>query len=213
VYYFAMSHVAVENIRPVLETLRLWEPTMYKAVQKDIKDTAYFVVANTAHAFPAQPWTSRRGVNWTKYGRTQRGRRPKGGAGAEFPRYKLSDVRKGVDAKVGGRKRRDGSYPIVTIRQKNAGGQIYDLALNNQKLGKESFVRNLNAMKAPSRVMWPTVLKYKPRLEKKVEIIIKRVEREFSLQIAMEAQRRANLSISASRQSRNALGQFGKFVR
>lgn len=202
--------VVVDGIKPVLETLRMFEPTVYKRIQKDIANRGKFIVTKVKQEFPVQPWEATNPVNWTLYGRTKRGRKPEGTAGASFPRYRISDVRKGVAVRVGGRKRRDGTYPIMTIRQTNAGGVIYDLAKNNRTAGKESFVRNLNATGKPSRVMWPTVLKNKKSVEVGVMKIVNEVEKQFSAQIARESLRRQNQSIQASKQVRNALGQFGK---
>lgn len=206
-----MSYVAVENVKPVLETLRLWEPTMYKEVQKEIVSEGKFIAEEIKFKFPKEPWLSKKGViNWTRYGRIDRGRKPTGATGASFPRYRISDVQKGVRAKAGGRKRRDGSYPILTLQQRNAAGMIYDLATLNRTIGKESFVKNLNKTSAPSRVMWPTVLRHERRINYKVNKIIERVEKQFSVQISLETQRRQNASIRAARQTRNVLGQFGR---
>jgi hypothetical protein len=205
-----MSTIAVQNVKPVLETLRMLEPTLYKTIQKEIVSEGNFIVEEIKFKFPKEPWESRRGVNWTKYGRTQRGRKPKGATGSAFPRYRINDVRKGVRAKAGGRKRRDGSYPILTIQQRNAAGVIFDLATLNRTIGKDSFVRNLNKVSSPSRVMYPTVLRHKKRLDYKINRIVEKVEKEFQLEIRMESTRRQNASIRASRQARNALGQFGR---
>lgn len=209
-----MSVIAVEGIKPVLETLRMVEPEMYKRIQKEIAGTAEFIVQDVRSKFPVQPWKSSKPINWMLYGRTKAGKRPEGQSGAEFPRYKIEDVRKGVKAKVGGRKnRKTGTYPILTIQQKNAGGMIYDLANETRTTGKEQFVKNLQSMGSPSRVMYPTVEKHnKSKVVVEVEKIVERVEKQFEHQIAMEARRRANASINASKQTRNALGQFSKAV-
>jgi hypothetical protein len=207
-----MSTIAVQNVKPVLEALRMLEPTLYKTIQKEIVSEGNFVAEEIKFKFPKEPWESRRGVNWTKYGRTQRGRKPEGATGAAFPRYRLSDVRKGVRSKAGGRKRRDGSYPILTIQQRNAAGVIFDLATINRTVGKDSFVRNLNKVGSPSRIMWPTVLRHKKRLDYKINKIVEKVEKQFKLEIRMESMRRQNASIRASRQARNALGQFGRML-
>lgn len=204
-------NVAVEGIKPTLEVLRLLEPDLYKTVQKEIADTAQFLVVQVKNKFPTEPWDSAKPINWTRYGRTKRGKKPNNDTGASFPRYVIADVRKGVKAKVGGRKNRTtGTYPILTIQQTNAGGMIYDLATNSRTKGKEQFVKNLNNMGSPSRVMWPTVTKYKQNVHADVMKIVERVEKQFETQIELETKRRADASIRASKQTRNALGQFGK---
>jgi hypothetical protein len=206
-----VNTVAVYGIKPTLEVLRLVEPDLYKSVQKEIAGTAQFLVVQVKNKFPNEPWDSSKPINWTRYGRTRRGKKPDNDTGASFPRYKIADVRKGVKAKVGGRKNRTtGVYPILTIQQTNAGGMIYDLAKHSRTKGKESFVKNLKTMGEPSRVMWPTVEKYKSNVHSDVMRIVNRVQKQFETQIELESQRRANASIRASQQTRNALGQFGK---
>lgn len=206
-----VMNIAVYGVQPTLEVLRLLEPSMYKSVQTEIADTAQFLVVQVRNKFPTEPWDSAKPINWTRYGRTRRGKKPDNDVGASFPRYKISDVRKGVKAKVGGRKNRTtGTYPILTIQQTNAGGMIYDLAMNSRTRGKEQFIKNLRTSGSASRVMWPTVDKYKRNVHDEVMRIVRRVEKQFEHEIALETQRRANASIRAGQQTRNALGQFGK---
>ena len=66
--------------------------------------------------------------------------------------YDPKKVRKGVTIQVGGRARA-GSFPLVTLIQKDAGGAFYDLAgLRDQS---SPFVKNLTAGYGPAqRGMW-----------------------------------------------------------
>jgi len=209
--------VAVHGVEATVQYLRRFEKEAYKEVKKKMVMAAKPTVDAVRREFPKEPWDSRRGVKWAKYGRVDRGRRPKGSSGASFPRYQQNLVKSGVKADDGSRRRRaDGTYTILRIKQTNSAGVIYDLAKNTQTRGKESFVKNLNKKKRGkpnSRVMWPTVQKHIPQLTKSVDLILKDLEKKFTVEIAMEGQRRLASSKRASSQSRNVLGQFGKAVR
>lgn len=210
--------MGVHGVGPTLEVLRKLEPALYKSIASEMKSTATPVVAAVKGAFPLEPWstTSRRGNQWSKYGRTKKGRKPSDEVGASFPKYDISGIRQGVSAQVGGRKIRRGpnagAYPILRIRQTNAAGQIYDLAKLNRTTGRESFVKNLNSEGSPSRIMWPTVTRALPLIMTKLNMTIGKVEREFTAEIASETALRQTRSTNSARQARNALGQFGRFL-
>lgn len=209
-----LNQTLVHGIKPVLESLRQLEPETYKQIVDDLKDNTNDLRVAVMNDFPDKPWDSSTGkINWEKYGRTQRGRRPKGAAGATFPRWQSAKVKRGVSIKVGGRKvRRTNSYPILRIVQSDGAGQIYDLAKNQQGAGSggRQFVANLNAKGKPSRVMWKSAAKNYPLVERKVERILDDIGKRFTAQIALETNKRNAQSIRASKQARTALGRFGK---
>lgn len=203
----------VHGIKPVLQTLQQLERQTYNQIVKDLKNSTEPLRVAVANDFPDKPWKSSTGViNWTKYGRTKRGRKPPDAAGASFPIWDSKKVKKGVQVKVGGRKvRRTNSYPILRVVQSNAAGAIWDLAKNQQGQGQvgKQFVRNLNATGKPSRVMWKSVPKYLPLVEKQIDKIIDDIGKRFTAQIASSTERRNAQSVRASKQMRNALGRFG----
>jgi hypothetical protein len=200
----------VVGVAPVLQALKRLEPETFKQVSKDIKNKVEPLRVNVADGFPAKPWQSSKEINWIKYGRTTRGRKPKGSAGASFPKYDVKKAKRGVTVVVGGRKiRRTNSYPIVRIKQSDAGASIYDLAKLNRTDKKDQFVKNLNATGSPSRVMWKRVKSNMPLVEKDLDKIIADIQSRFTVQIANETTKRANSSIQARSQSRNAFGRFG----
>ena len=207
--------VAVHGVSSTLSYLRRFERDLYKNIRKELIKSAQPTVRVVAANFPKQPWDSKRGVNWTKYGRTERGRKPAGASGASFPRYQMAKVRRGVKADTGSSRRRlDGTYTILRIKQVDAAGAIYDLAKNQQTLqpDRSSFVKNLNRAKRGqpnSRVMWPTVEKQLPSLIVETEKIIRKIEGLYTAEIAADTGRRAAQSARATKQVRNALGQFG----
>jgi len=200
----------VVGVAPVLQALKRLEPETFKQVSKDIKNKVEPLRAKVAEGFPAHPWTSSKQINWIKYGRTSRGRKPAGGAGASFPKYDVKKAKRGVSVVVGGRKiRRTNSYPIVRIKQSDAGASIFDLATLNRTDKKDQFVKNLNKTGSPSRVMWKRVKNYMPLVEKDLDKIIADIQSRFTVQIANETTKRANSSIQARSQNRNAFGRFG----
>jgi hypothetical protein len=211
-----LNQTMVHGIKPVLEVLRTLERDTYKQIVDDLKDNTNDLRVAVMNDFPDKPWNSSTGkINWTKYGRTQRGRKPKDSAGASFPRWQASKVKRGVSIKVGGRKvRRTNSYPILRIVQSDGAGQIYDLAKNQQGSGfvGKQFVQNLNASGKPSRVMWKSAAKNYPLVEHKVMRIINDVEKRFTAQISRQTELRTAQSIRASKQARTALGRFGKML-
>jgi hypothetical protein len=198
----------------VLQALRQLEPETYKIIVADLKNSTNDLRVLVANDFPDNPWKSSTGnINWTKYGRTKRGRKMNDTAGADFPRWNAGKVKRGVTVQVGGRKvRRTNSYPILRIKQSDAAGSIYDLAKTQRGAGKigQQFVRNLNATGTPSRVMWKSVPKYYPLVEHKVDKILDDIGKRFTAQIALDTTKRNKQSIQASGQLRNALGRFGR---
>jgi hypothetical protein len=204
----------VHGVAPVLQTLKQLEPDIYKQISEDLKSRAKPMRDYVAAGFPNQPWKSATGnVNWTKYGRTTRGRKGKGNAGASFPKYEVEQVREGVTIQIGGRKvRRTNSYPILRVRQGDAAGSVYDLASKNRSGTKagQQFVGNLNGTGQASRVMWKRTKASYPTVENSVMQSINAIERRFTARIALETERRNAQSIRATKQVRNALGRFGR---
>lgn len=205
----------VHGVAPVLESLRILERETYKMIEADLKNATEPLRVAVANDFPDKPWKSSTGViNWTKYGRTRRGRKPKGAAGASFPKWDSKKVKKGVQVKVGGRKvKRTNSFPILRVVQSDAAGSIWDLAKTQRGAGTvgKQFVNNLNTNPTqPSRVMWKSVAKNLPMVEKKIYKIIDDIGKRFSAQIASQTDKRNAQSVRVSKQARTALGRFGK---
>jgi hypothetical protein len=211
--------VAVHGVQSTIAYLRRFEKDLYKNIRKELINSARPTVSAVAAEFPKEPWDSSRGVKWTKYGRTERGRKPAGASGASFPRYQHTKVRRGVKADTGSSRRRsDGTYAILRIKQTDAAGAIYDLAKNQQTTvpDRGSFVKNLNNAKRGkpnSRVMWPTVEKHLPELIQATEKILRDIEQMYSAQIAADSAQRQAASARATKQVRNAAGQFKANVK
>jgi cell division septum initiation protein DivIVA len=199
----------VHGVAPVLQALKQLEPDLYKTITADLKSKADPLRAHVSAGFPDKPYPSNGVLNWTKYGRTTRGRKPSGSGAVSFPKYDGKKARRGVTVQVGGRKvRRTNSYPIMRIKQSDAAGSIYDLAKNADK--NRQFVLNLARSGEPSRVMWRRTKSGFPMIQKSVMATIDQIGKRYTRQIASETERRNNQSIRASAQARNALGRFGK---
>lgn len=200
----------VHGVAPVLQALKQLEPDLYKEITADLKSKADPLRAYVSAGFPDKPYPSNKGViNWTKYGRTTRGRKPSGSAGVSFPKYDGKKARKGVTVQVGGRKvRRTNSYPIMRIKQSDAAGSIYDLAKNADK--NRQFVLNLAKSGDPSRVMWRRTKAGFPMVQKSVMASVNQIGKRFTAEIASETERRTAQSVRAMSQARTALGRFGK---
>lgn len=204
----------IYGLKSTLEVLRRFEPDLYKQIQKDLKGKSEPLRQTVVAAFPEKPWNSSNVIYWTKYGRTKRGRKPSGQAGASFPKYDPAVVKRGVVSQAGGRKitrgRNAGAYPILRIKQVSAAGAIYDLAKDNVSGTAQSakFVANLATQGQPSRVMWKTIQKNYFLIERDVTAIVNSVEKRFNAQIAAEDERRAASSARASVRTRDILGRF-----
>lgn len=205
---------AVHGIQSTIQYLQRFEREVFKEIRKELVDSAKPIVVAVQDEFPETPWDSKRGVNWTKYGRTQRGRKSPSSAGPSFPRYQYSKVKRGVKADTGSTRRRsDGTYTILRIKQTDAAGSIYDLAKNTQTANAASFINNLNKSKRGqpnSRVMFPTVEKQMPKVLHNIMRILDKIEARYSAEIATDTQTRAAQSSRAQNQLRNVLGRFGK---
>ena len=205
-----VSQTMVHGVAPVLQALKQLEPELYKAITADLKNKAEPMRTYVAAGFPDKPYPSATGViNWTRYGRTTRGRKSAGASGSSFPKYDGKKARKGVTVVVGGRKvRRTNSYPILRIKQSDAAGSVYDLAKNENK--NSQFVKNLAKAGDPSRVMWRRTKASFPMVQKEITQVIDDIGRRFTAEIATETERRNAQSVRASSQVRTALGRFGK---
>ena len=205
---------AVHGVQSTIQYLQRFEREVFKEIRKELIDSAKPIVVAVQDEFPKQPWDSKRGVNWTKYGRTQRGRKSPSSAGPSFPRYQYGKVKRGVKADTGSTRRRsDGTYTILRIKQTDAAASIYDLAKQTRTANAASFITNLNNTKRGqpnSRVMFPTVIKAMPKVINDVMKILDKIESRYSAEIAADTQTRAAQSARASKQVRNLLGQFGK---
>lgn len=197
--------IGVYGVKSTLEYLRRFEPDAYKQVTSNIRRVAEPVRSAVAQTFPSSSGLE----NWDRYGHLtkQKQKTNRGASGYTFPRYKITDVRKGVKTQVGGRKiKSTNTYPILRIKQTDGAGQIFDLAAEGHSAAGRAFVAKIEGK--ASRVMWPTVKKKMPLIRGDISKTMNEVEKRFSAEIAIDLDKRAKLSASAKRQVRDALGRF-----
>lgn len=210
------ASINVFGVKSTLEYLRRFEPDAYKSVTRQMTATAKPLVKQTASLFPANPGLVRsNGVRqWNLYGHDHKRKQKsdKGESGYTFPRYDITQVRRGVKSKVGGRKNRTtNSYPILRIIQDNGAGQIFDLADEGHNSAGRAFVKALPGKR--SRVMWRSIRRGMPLIQRDIMQALKEEEKRYSDKIAIDMDKRAKLSASSARQVRDALGRFGRMVR
>lgn len=206
--------VAVHGIQSTIQYLQRFEREVFNDVKKDLIKQAQPLVQRVASEFPDKPFDTSGTNHWVKYGRTERGRKSADSAGPSFPRWQATKVRRGVKADTGARRRRsDGTYTILRIKQTDAAASIFDLAKNTNVSGfGENFVKLLNTKmrgKPQSRVMYPTVEKNLTMVIGQVERILAKIEKRYSAEIASDTMMREAASARAKLRTRNVLGQFG----
>lgn len=204
---------SIEGLKSTLNELRYLDRTLYNEINKAIKEPLKQKVADpVAEQFPSNSdvlsrWVVREGKTTSK-SRT---------GGQRLPAYDSAAARKGVGVVIGGRKKTDvmtgdTTYPIAKIRQKDAGGSVYDMAGADNPSSR--FVQNLQnkSNKTASREMWRGVENRYPIIEGEIRSILDDAEEIVSDRLSARggySEYQAS-SARASAQSRNAsTGRFG----
>ena len=99
---------------------------------------------------------------------TQPARNPRSRGGAGWPSWDQSVIRAGISVtKAEGKVRRDYTTSAGALKNRSAAGVIYELAGRKNKTG--NFISNLeNKEGNASRLVWKSVDKNRPRIEKNV---------------------------------------------
>lgn len=203
----------IEGVKATLNELRYLDRTLYGEITKAIKEPLKQKVANpVAQQFPSNSevlsrWVVREGKTTSK-SRT---------GSQRLPAYDAASARKGVGVVVGGRKKVDvltgtTTHPIAKIRQKDAGGSVYDMA--GAANPSSRFVQNLKTKsgKTASREMWRGVESRYPVIEGEIRSILDAAEAMVSDRLSARGglSEYQAASARASAQSRNAAtGRFG----
>lgn len=141
----------IENIPDMIRTLRQIDPELRKEAAREIRAIGRSVAADAKAQIPEAPLSG-----WSHAGRT--GFRP-------------AEVRRGVTAKVKfSAKRTRDTIPLLTLHQKSAAGEIFDMAgrkSSGDTAQGRAMIRALNSRSGrASRYMWPTVERNLPRVER-----------------------------------------------
>lgn len=166
--------VAVEynGLAATFKTLRHVDPELRKATMREMKKAAVPMVATARSLFPAAE-PLRKWGNW------------RGG-------YDVSRVRSGVKVSFKGTRAKDRDViPLLTMRQVNPAGVIYDMAGRAGGNGRRSegaergrqMIGKLNLQAFPSRAMWPAAERHLPRVQadvvKAIEAMTDTINREL----------------------------------
>lgn len=194
--------IDVTSFKPVLQELLYIDREMYKATEKGLKDAANPLVIRVRAAFPNKTLSGL----MVKSATSKRSHGP-------YPVYKSGPVRRGVTAKVGGRKNSfTGAFPILRIRQGNGAAMIYDMA-QHDNARKGTLAKNLIAQtkKNASRTMYPTIRANMKIVEADLRAEIAKAEQKVSARLGASggvSQYQA-ASARATTQARHSSGRFG----
>jgi len=193
------SRVDIRSIGPVLQELRYLDRTLYKATEKGLKDAAKPLVNDVRQAFPNKILSGM--MVQSKTSRRKRG---------PYPVYKVGQVRRQVNSKVGGR-RRTGmeAFPVLKITQRNGAAMIFDMAQHQATPGATLSANLVTNYKDASRIMWPTVRKNVHKVEGALLIELEKAQK---LVVARTGGGGSTYQAARTRsmsQARNALGRFG----
>jgi len=161
-------------LKALMDDLRKYDKDLYKEVTKALVNSASPIATAVGSKFPGKPPLE----NWHQTNR-RKGK-------ARLPGYNAANVRRGVKAVVprpkGFKGARFRTVGILRLEQKNAAGQIYDIAGSAFKNEKgERFINNLDKHLRTkssgdgkrSRVMFPWTKANLPLVEETVAKSIK----------------------------------------
>jgi hypothetical protein len=155
-----MATQKIRGLDDALKTLGKMDPVLRRAAVKRLKDDVKPIVSAIKAGIPKAPLS-----NWVapKQSSARRGTISAGRSGAAgTPYWEFGKAKSGVRSSVKkqGARQMKGKAILVSIRQSNGAGEVFDMA------GKKSnsiFTRNLTAKwGGPSRRMWPAAEKHKP---------------------------------------------------
>ena len=141
------SRIEVNGLAQALKTLQTLDPELRKEVVKGMKNAASPILATARSLIPDGEVLT----NWYGW---------RGG-------WDQAQVRKGIKVafragRVRGQER--DVFPLLTLRQTNAGGEIYDIAgrsfpgrRSEGALRGQMMIRKMDTYARPSRYMWPAV--------------------------------------------------------
>lgn len=160
----------IDGAAAAIKTLGKVDPELRKAVIKSLKTAAQPMEESARRLLPATRPLS----NWEKW---------RGGYDPKKVARSIKVAFRG--SKVKGARDPD-KIPLLTLRQKDAAGAIYDMAgrrsTGNTPQG-QAFIRNLNRQGPASRYMWPGAEAAMPlvirQVEEAVDDMIKIIEKEL----------------------------------
>jgi hypothetical protein len=167
------TRIEVTGLAEALKTLQRMDPELRKEVVKGMKQAASPLEASARSLIPeARPLT-----NWYGW---------KGG-------WQAANVRKGIKVAFRGGKVRGKSgdvFPLLTLRQTNAAGVIYDAAGRSfpgrgteGALRGKAMVAKLAESGNASRSMWPAVERNMPQVTAALEDVVGKVTARINTEL------------------------------
>jgi hypothetical protein len=162
--------IEVQGVAEALKTLQKADPELRKAVIKDMKQAAAPLEAAARGLVPDRPLT-----NWYGW---------KDG-------YNKGKVQKGIKVAFrGGKVKGKGGdhFPLLSLRQTNAGGAIFEMAGRAGGKGRGSeggprgaaMINKLDTYGTASRTLWPAVEKNFGAVESALEAAVNNMGNELS---------------------------------
>jgi hypothetical protein len=155
----------IQGLQKTLKQLQQIDPVLKREAIKHLKSDLQPVVTEIKSALPNLPLS-----NWKapKQASARNGKNAAGRSGqAGTPYWVYGKAKRGVTSSV--KKQRvkgfGGMETLISIRQNNAAGEVFDMA---GRTNPSVFARNLDKWGKPSRRMWPTVERHKPDIVKSI---------------------------------------------
>lgn len=178
----ASPSMHVKGLEATMRELRDFDPLLYKATVKTMREAMKPIVLDARASLPGAPPLSR----WVapKSGGIvdKRGRiRTSGG----FPVYDAARAKRGVRALAASKRKKgfSGKYFVAGLSEADGAGIIYDAAKADGP--DRSFSSNLSAAthKSKMRFMWPSVKKHKNTAASAVRAAAHDAEREMNARL------------------------------
>jgi hypothetical protein len=175
-----MATKKIRGLDDALKTLGKMDPVLRREAVKRLKGDVQPIVAAVKSGMPTLPLS-----NWVapKQSSARRGKVEAGRSGkAGTPYWNAGKAKGGVRSSVKKQSVRQmkGKQILVSIRQNNAAGVVFDMAgraTSNNKLDRSLRIAGYGTA---SRTMWPTVERHKPRVLASIDRSVADMENEIN---------------------------------
>ena len=172
-----MATQKIRGLDDALKTLGKMDPVLRRAAVKRLKDDVKPIVSAIKAGIPKSPLS-----NWVapKQSSARRGTVSAGRSASGTPNWEFGKAKSGVRSSVKkqGARQMKGKAILVSIRQANGAGVVFDMA---GKATNNVFSRNLtNKWGAPSRRMWPIAEQQKPTVLRSIDRSVEDMEKQIN---------------------------------
>ena len=173
-----MATQQIRGLDDALKTLQKMDPVLRREAVKRLKNDVRPIVSAIKAGLPKAPLS-----NWVapKQSSARRGTVQAGRSGAAgTPYWDFGKAKSGVRSSVKkqGARQMKGKAILVSIRQSNGAGEVFDMA---GKKTNSTFTRNLtNKWGGASRRMWPIAEKNKPAVLRSIDQSVQDMEKQIN---------------------------------